>query len=144
MNTPKYGLSRSERLRGRKLTDRLFAEGNSGFVFPLRYFYLTEPFDGHETSTISMMVSVPKRHFKRAVKRNLLKRRVREAFRLNKHILQERLPDGTRIMVAFIYGHNEVAEFPKIQSSIRRILSDIDKKNRIQQPNIPNPSHDKP
>lgn len=127
MNTPKYGLSRSERVRGRKLIDRLFSEGNSGFIFPLRYYYLVEAADKTESEKISMMVSVPKRHFKRAVKRNLLKRRVREAFRLNKHILSNTVPEGSRIHIAFIYGHNEIAEFRKIKSTVKRILYDIDK-----------------
>ena len=139
MNTPKYGLSRQERLRGRKLTDRLFSEGKSGFIFPLRYYYLAEKNEDSDTAAISIMVSVPKRHFKRAVKRNLLKRRIREAFRLNKHSLLEKLPDNTKILIAFIYGHNEMAEFPKIQSSVKRILSDIDKKTR---PLLPHPLPD--
>lgn len=131
MKTPKYGLTRSERVRGRKLIDRLFSEGNSGFVFPLRYCYLVEKADTTDSGRVSIMVSVPKRHFKRAVKRNLLKRRIREAFRLNKNILSDSIPDGLKIHIAFIYGCGEVAEFRKIKSTMKRILNDIDKKSNI-------------
>ena len=78
------GLSRAERLRGDKSIGELFREGRSGFVFPFRYYYLCVPAEAGVPAG-SMLVSVPKKLFRRAVKRNLLKRRTREAFRLEKH-----------------------------------------------------------
>ena len=73
------GLSRAERLRGDKSIGELFREGRSGFVFPFRYYYLCVPAEAGVPAG-SMLVSVPKKLFRRAVKRNLLKRRTREAW----------------------------------------------------------------
>lgn len=74
----------------------------------------------------AILISVPKKLFKRAVKRNLLKRRTREAYRLNKSILcsEERLA-GTTIHVAFVFASKELLEFKTIQQGMRRILTAI-------------------
>ena len=63
------------------------------------------------------MVSVPKRSFKRAVKRNLLKRRIREAWRLNNNLLGER-----RVDILFVYLGREIESYERIQTSLTSIL----------------------
>lgn len=64
-----------------------------------------------------IMVSVPKRGFKRAVKRNLLKRRIREAWRLNNSLLGER-----RVDILFVYLGREIESYERIQASLTSIL----------------------
>ena len=66
------------------------------------------------------MVSVPKKFFKRAVKRNLLKRRIREAYRLNKELL-----GSSKVDVLFSYSSKEVSDFETIQSEVKTILGRI-------------------
>ena len=66
------------------------------------------------------MVSVPKRFFKRAVKRNLLKRRMREAYRTQKALLP---PCGTDIL--FLYNSKEIKDFQTIKEEIAFILSTL-------------------
>lgn len=80
--------------------------------------------DGDKSS--AMLISVPKKLFKRAVKRNLLKRRTREAYRLNKSILStEACLAGRTVHVAFVFAAKELLEFKTIQHGMRRILTAI-------------------
>ena len=66
------------------------------------------------------MVSVPKKFFRRAVKRNLLKRRLRESYRTQKHLLP---PEGISIML--LYNSAEILESESIRSQVREILDHI-------------------
>lgn len=77
MTTPRYTLAKEERLSWKRYIDLLFAEGKSFIAFPLRVVYLTA--DAGPAVPVSMLVSVSKKKFKRAVKRNQVKRQVREA-----------------------------------------------------------------
>lgn len=127
-----HGLPRAERLRGNKILGRLFTDGQSGFVFPFRYYWQAMPVEDEDYS-VAMLVSVPKKMFKRAVKRNLFKRRTREAFRQEKTNAVERCTAaGLRLSVAFVYSSKEEVEFGKIRSSVRRILSEVSKEAVLQ------------
>lgn len=111
---------------------RLFTDGQSGFVFPFRYYWQAVPVEDEDYS-VAMLVSVPKKMFKRAVKRNLFKRRTREAFRQEKTNAVERCAAaGLRLSVAFVYSSKEEVEFGKIRSSVRRILSEVSKEAVLQ------------
>ncbi len=107
-------LSRAERLRGRRAIDTLFDSGKSGFAYPFRYVYL--PLDQPDTPT-AVLFAVPKKNHKRAHVRNLLKRRTREAYRLNK--------SATGLHIALIYSAKEVEAFNTIQDAVRKILATI-------------------
>jgi ribonuclease P protein component len=76
-----------------------------------------------EAVTASIMVSVPKKRFKRAVKRNLLKRRIREAYRLNKMALTEVLNSKELQMhIAFNYVSDEVMDYEQIEKKMKVAL----------------------
>ena len=107
-------LSKSERLCGKTAIAGLMEHGKGGVAGCLRYKCLVRD-DGDAVSRI--LVSVPKRSFKRAVKRNLLKRRIRESYRLQKELL----PAGMDI--AFIYVSREVLPFEEIYSSMTAALT---------------------
>jgi ribonuclease P protein component len=99
-------LSKEERLCSRTLIDRLFNGGGSRSMtaFPLRMVYLKTDREPHAPQ-VQMMVSVPKRCFKRAVKRNRVKRQVREAFRKQKSALLAHLEAEAdqQLILAFIW-----------------------------------------
>ena len=114
-----HTLPRSERLRSLKAIRRLFGEGHSGFVYPVRYVYLLEQpgveqgaeeqlsAEGVKTPVsdraVQAMFSVPKKFHKRANRRNLHKRRMREAYRLGRETMCERLrQSGKHLQIAFI------------------------------------------
>lgn len=81
MNTFK----KEERLCSRKHLDLLFKEGSSFLVYPFRVTHYTLP--SVPNTIAKLVINVPKKRYKRAVDRNLLKRRIREVYRLNKEQL---------------------------------------------------------
>ena len=113
------GLSRAERLRGDKSIGELFREGRSGFVFPF-----CVPAEAGVPAG-SMLVSVPKKLFRRAVKRNLLKRRTREAFRLEKHGAVRCTAREECLRIALVYAAKEEVGTVRLRGSVRRIFAEI-------------------
>ena len=109
-------LSKSERLCGKTAIAGLMEHGKGSVAGCLRYKFLMRD-DGDAVSRI--LISVPKRSFKRAVKRNLLKRRIRESYRLQKDLL----PAGMDI--AFIYVSREVLPFEDVYSSMTAALTAV-------------------
>lgn len=81
----RYTLPKLERLNSRILIEKLFTGGSKSLpAFPLRIVYM--PVEGENLPTISLLISVPKKRFKRAVKRNRVKRQIREAYRKTKTV----------------------------------------------------------
>jgi ribonuclease P protein component len=96
----KFTLGKQERLKSKKLIDRLYAEGNSVKAFPLRMVYL----EAEHTSDFPAQVgvSVGKRNFKKAPDRNRLKRLMRETYRLQKEIVYNNLEKPHIFMISYI------------------------------------------
>ena len=115
-------LSKEERLSWKRHIDLLFAEGRSFISFPLRVVYL--PVEEKELpSRVAIMVSVPKKKFKRANKRNLIKRQIRESYRIHKYDLIDPLQEkGTSMLVAFLYVDKEIRSFAEIEKSMIKAL----------------------
>lgn len=144
-----YTLPRAERLRSLKAIRRLFSEGRSGFVYPFRYMFLVDA-TGNENcgnegcsdegscnegcddkgnaiknrTELEVMFSVPKKFHKRANKRNLLKRRMREAYRLNNAVLREKAP-GKSVDFALVYSTKDILSYKTIEHALRRIMGQI-------------------
>ena len=116
-----HSLPRTERLRSLGAVRRLFQSGESGFVFPFRYVWYAE---ADELSSVEVLFSVPKKFHKRANKRNLLRRRTKEAYRLQKGILA-RTGRGTNLDIALIYSSKEVLPYKHIEHAVRRILEAV-------------------
>ena len=110
-------LPKQERLCGKRGIERLLAEGKHGNEGTLRYIYLKD--NGLEYPRL--LISVPKKLFKRAVKRNLLKRRIRESWRRLKH--EVKLKTGADIL--FIYSTKEILDYESIYSMVGRIIEKI-------------------
>ncbi len=109
------GLPKKERICGKSAIGRLLAGGRYGFAGSLKYCWLAP--NGESVSRV--MVSVSKRLFKRAVKRNLLKRRLREAYRTRKGLL----PAGVDLML--VYNTREILSTQELSVLVERALLDI-------------------
>ena len=119
MSDVRNTLKKKERLSSGIGLSRLFADGRYGTAGVIRYCFRA----GNELTFNRIVVSVPKKCFRRAVKRNLLKRRIREAYRLNKSMLHV-LPDGG-IDILFIYTSREIMDSAAISADIRTALSAV-------------------
>ncbi|MFZ4706062.1 MAG: ribonuclease P protein component [Bacteroidales bacterium] len=99
---------KKERLCHFNSIDKLFAEGHSFFIFPLKIVWMD--FETGSDSPAQLLISVPKRNFKHAVDRNLIKRQIREAYRHQKSILYDYLETkGRKCALAIVFtGKNKV------------------------------------
>ncbi|MBR3793920.1 MAG: ribonuclease P protein component [Alistipes sp.] len=125
-----HTLPRQERLRSLKAIRRLFGEGHSGFAYPVRYVYLLEEgvIAPSDERAVQAMFSVPKKFHKRANRRNLHKRRMREAYRLGRDGICERLrQSGKHLQIAFIYSTKECHSYKTISNAVQRILEQVSK-----------------
>ncbi|MGD9557921.1 MAG: ribonuclease P protein component [Mangrovibacterium sp.] len=114
-----FSLKKEERLCSKKLIGSLFLEGESFFIFPLKVVYLKSDLPGG--GPVQAAFAVSRKNFKRAVKRNLLKRRMREAYRLNKQILSQS-EDRVPLAVMFIYAAREEKDYRIIERSMKQAL----------------------
>ena len=116
------GLPSAERLRSLTAIRRLFTDGDAGFAYPFRYIVYVE----QGAPSVEVLCSVPKRYHKRANRRNVLRRRTKEAYRLHKQSLQERVAErGISMDVAFIYSSKEVLPYKSIENAVERVLAEL-------------------
>ena len=114
-------LPKSERLHSFGAIRRLFKEGQSGFVYPFRYMFYTEE---APQSEVAVLFSTPKKFHKRANKRNVLRRRMREAYRLNNEELHTSL-GNRRLVFAIVYSSKTIHDYKTIENGVKRVLQQI-------------------
>ena len=116
--TPDTGntLSKAERISSKRDISRLLSSGRWGSCGAVKYCI----FSPNNLEFSRILVSVPKKYFKRAVKRNLLKRRIREAYRTQKDLCQVTGAD-----LLFQYDSYEILSFAEIQDIVATILKTV-------------------
>ena len=117
-NQIRHTLPKKERLCGKTGISKLLANGKHGNIPGFRFCYLS----GNQLDYNRIMVSVPKKIFKRAVKRNLLKRRLRESYRRQKHSL------APGIDLLMTYSTKEILSYEEIYAAVGQV---IEKANRL-------------
>lgn len=122
--------TKSERLCSKKILGELFKKGSASvgtfYLFPFRVLYLPQP----ESDILlpSIVITVPKRLFKRAVDRNLIRRRVREAYRIHKN--QFATAVSVPSSIAFLYTAKQIISFEEIEKGMKLAIAKCAVKNR--------------
>lgn len=109
----KHNFPVNERLKSKKTIQKLFSKGKDTFVFPLKVKFILQ--QNPSPTPPQVLFTVPKRNFKSAVDRNAIKRLLKEAYRLNKHQLQDKAGNYKIATIGFIYIAKEKLPLDQIQ-----------------------------
>ena len=116
----KLTFGKNEKLKSRKAFDELFSDGKTCVSHPIRFVYKIKPKADY---SIRVGVSVGKKKFKHAVDRNLLKRRAKEAYRLNKLLLEPN--ENYSVDLVMIYTSTKHQPFEVIEQSVKTLLEKL-------------------
>lgn len=120
----RFTFPKKEKLKSKKLIEQLFVKGESISSYPIKLIYLKVelPID----VPIQAGVTVPKKNFKSAVKRNRIKRLLRESYRLNKAgVFNNR--EGTFAFL-FLYLGKEMPTAQQVEAQMKSVLEKFNKK----------------
>ncbi|MEL6916731.1 MAG: ribonuclease P protein component [Bacteroidota bacterium] len=113
-----FSFPKKEKLKSKKTIELLFSEGSSVSAYPLKLIYIQTQLP--ENVKIQAGVAVPKKSFKSAVKRNRIKRLVRESYRLNKHMVFNNIEGNFAFL--FLYIGKELPLYDEIDKRMIHIL----------------------
>lgn len=120
-NTRRFTLKKAERLKSRKIIQSLFVQNKHLRIYPFKLVWTIHP--STDNYNLKIGVSVSKRNFKSAVKRNRIKRVMRECLRLNKFILLDKLSDKNKTLsFMLVYTGSEEISYQEFNSKIKHIL----------------------
>jgi len=120
-----YTFRKEERLCNKKLIDELFHNGSSFLCYPFKVAWLFSEFAGH--FPVQVVFSVPKRRFNHAVDRNLIKRRIRETYRLYKqeHLYTQLDAAGKKIVLSVGYIGKEITPYEFTEKKMLKLLKQL-------------------
>lgn len=118
----RFSFSKKQRLKRKKWIQQLFEAGSVHRSYPLKCYFL--PWDAINTPQV--LIAVPKRHIKKAVMRNKIKRRIREAYRQRQHAICPEVV-GTPLLLGFVFVGKEVqdTQYRALAQSIRKSINHI-------------------
>ncbi|MEM1257527.1 MAG: ribonuclease P protein component [Bacteroidota bacterium] len=114
-----FKFPKQQRLKSKKIFEQLFENGKTINAFPLRLIYLKTPLP--EDVSLQVAVVAPKKHFKSAVKRNRIKRVMREAYRLNKRPIFNNMEAQYALVI--LYLGREMPSFSKTEVGVKALLT---------------------
>ena len=118
-----YTFKKPEHLCLQTEIEALFSAGSSSMsVFPIRATFRKLDYTGHGPK-VKVLLSVSKRKLHHAVDRNRAKRQLREAYRLQKYLLWDQIPEGVAVNIAFIWLADHPMKTESVQRSVKRLLT---------------------
>lgn len=127
----RHSFRKKERICSQKQIDSLFNGGQSKTmtVFPIRMVYAFVEKKEHEPWA-KLLVSVPKKHLKKAVDRNLVKRQLREAYRQNKHLVIQKLEQQQQhqMLISLIWSDSQLQESRQVAQKVISLLQRVSEK----------------
>lgn len=117
LNKVRYTLKKQEILRSRKVIKELFKNGSSFFLYPYKFIYRVNT---NEEKRIKVLFTVPVKQFRKAVDRNKIRRRIREAYRLNKQMLTEDVHEDFSITLCIIYISKFKLPFSEMEYKLKK------------------------
>ena len=119
---------KDQRLSSQKIIDQLFKSGHRFTLFPFLVVWL--PVELKSSSSIQILISVSKKNFKKAVDRNLIKRRIREAYRKNKqHYSDDADMKAKQYAIGIIYIGSEILSYKEVEEKIILVLQRLQKEH---------------
>ncbi|MEO6149540.1 MAG: ribonuclease P protein component [Mucilaginibacter sp.] len=120
-----YTFKKEERLCNKRLIEQLFHNGSSFLCYPFRVSWM--PADGSQHFPVQILFSASKKRFKKAVDRNIIKRRTREAYRLHKqtYLYDVLSQSDKKIILSLGYIGKEIAEYDLFEKKMIRLLNQL-------------------
>ena len=115
----RFFLRKNQRLNSEKDISNLFLSGKTLYVYPLKLVFLLKE---ENTKEVKVLFSVPKKYFKKAIWRNTIRRRIKEAYRINSYF---RSPVNTELQMAFIYISKEIIDYKEIEVAVKELLTQL-------------------
>lgn len=121
-----YRLYKSEKLCSKLEIERIYDQGTSIIAYPLRAVWVAVPaHEGKRPVAARFLISIPKKRIRHAVDRVLLRRRTREAYRLNRHLLNDVVEQGKTALIGFNWLANHEYNYTTIERSMQELLTKI-------------------
>jgi ribonuclease P protein component len=120
-----FSLKKREILRSKKDIKELFENGSSIFLYPFKVHYIPQT----NSENNQVLFSVPKRNFKNATDRNLIRRRIREAYRLNKNDLLNDQKESFSLSIVLIYISKFKLPYAEIENKLKQVFIRLNKAN---------------
>lgn len=121
---------KKNKLKSSKLIDSIFSSGKSYYSFPVKTFYKLVDIPEKDIK-LKAGFTVPKRLFKKAVTRNLLKRKMRESLRLHKSLLKPQYEESSKcLIIMFVYTSKQIEAYEHIDQSIHSAIQYLQKNHQ--------------